>query len=102
MNPLQDSLEMTNNSNISAISKEQVQEDDQLRDVLDDIDLKIGQAIEDKERESRQMKNLQKQIKEAKETFTSAYKSYKSLKTEEKPQAITAQEIASARFNQIT
>lgn len=49
-------------------------QDDQLRKVLDDIDLKIGQAIEEKEAKNEKLKLLHNHTREAKDSFTQAYK----------------------------
>ena len=49
-------------------------QDDQLRKVLDDIDLKIGQAIEEKEAKNEKLKLLYSHTREAKDSFTQAYK----------------------------
>lgn len=57
-------------------------QDEQLREVLDGIDRKIGQQIEEKELESKKMQLLHKQIQEAKDCFTSAYRHYKTIKKE--------------------
>jgi hypothetical protein len=55
-------------------------EDENIRKVLDSIDIKIGQAIEEKEEDISKMHVIQRQITEAKDSFTNAYKSYKALK----------------------
>lgn len=57
-------------------------QDEQLREVLNEIDQKIGQQIEEKEQESKTMQLLHKQIQEAKDCFTSAYRHYKTIKKE--------------------
>lgn len=55
-------------------------EDEHLRKVLDSIDIKIGQSIEEKEQDGIKINRIIRDIKEAKDSFTNAYKSYKALK----------------------
>lgn len=55
-------------------------EDEQIRRILDSIDVKIGQVIEEKEQDNLNMQLLQSQLTEAKDGFSSAYRSYKLLK----------------------
>jgi hypothetical protein len=75
---------MSNLSNTLSVNgqgdKTDILEDEHLRKVLDSIDIKIGQAIEEKEQDSVKLHVIHRQIKEAKDSFTCAYKSYKSLK----------------------
>ena len=61
----------------SNTSTPQVLEDEHLRKVLDDIDIKIGQSIEDKEKDNKKLRLLQRQLQEAKDSFTYAYKHLK-------------------------
>ena len=71
-------------------------EDEKLRQVLDEIDIKIGQSIEEKELEQKSTQLLQKQIKEAKDCFTNAYKQYQAIRQADSG---AHGEPSSARFN---
>lgn len=64
-------------SHKSNVNTPQVLEDEHLRKVLDDIDIKIGQSIEDKEKDNKKLRLLQRQLQEAKDSFTYAYKHLK-------------------------
>jgi hypothetical protein len=92
------SIQASQRSNVSKVSEDLTAhpEDEKLREVLDEIDVKIGQAIEEKECEYKEMQLLQKQIREAKDCFTNAYKQYKAIRNADKE----VDEYASARFNE--
>ena len=82
LNSTGSSNQINNEENVGAQIKDREAhlEDEQIRRILDSIDIKIGQVIEDKEQDNLNMQLLHAQLAEAKDGFSSAYRSYKLLK----------------------